>query len=194
MTALQSAVSHAKKEQAKYDNEYNQALVRLTNQAEDRKRREEQRKAYEEELNTREILNTTNVLSLASIVGEKGTVDMFKGFKATQIKEILDVQQKQREDTVVKETNQKRSLAKRKDEEEWAIRDMASLRAVELLEREKVRRSKEAAIAIRKENEIKAQEDKRRQLILTRQQYIDKVLYTNAPQNDYFNQFNTTSR
>ncbi len=70
MNALQNAVEKAKKDQSKYDCEYNAALVRLmvpfnySTQAQEKKRREEQQKLYESELSTREIINHVNGIFL----------------------------------------------------------------------------------------------------------------------------------
>jgi hypothetical protein len=114
---------------------------------------------------------------------------VFKGFNAEQKKEILQTQEFQRQEHLKK-------LEKEKNfEQDWAVRDMASRRVLELLDREKNRKSKEMAIQIRKENEMKALEDKKRYCVTNhRREFMDKVLYTNPPQEDYFNQFNTTSR
>jgi hypothetical protein len=65
---------------------------------------------------------------------------------------------------------------------------MANQRTLELLEREKSRQAKAMAIAIRKENEAKAIEDKKRK------EFMDRILNNNQPQEEYFNQFNSTSR
>ncbi|KAI8896834.1 RIB43A-domain-containing protein [Globomyces pollinis-pini] len=183
MDALQRAVEKAKKDQAKYDNEYNQALT------EEKYRREEKQKAYETELNTREIINNVNGVYLTEQPdvfniggGHKVRVDLFKGFTPEQKRNILEIQEKQRIE------HQQALQKKEREENEWAIQDMANRRAIELMTREKERRAKQLSIQIRKENELKALEDKKRR------NFIDKVLYTNPPQDAYFNQFNTTSR
>ena len=54
----------------------------------------------------------------------------------------------------------------RKREKEWAIQEATNARALALLEREKARRMREHAVQIRKENELKALEDKKRFVIL----------------------------
>jgi hypothetical protein len=131
--------------------------------AEDRKRREAMQKQYELELNTREILNNLSggilteqpdVFNIGS--GHKVRVDVFKGFTPNQKQEILKAQQEQRQQHLLKTEKAKRV------DQDWAIHDIASQRAVELLEREKQRKSKELAIQIRKENEAKALLDKKR--------------------------------
>ncbi|KAL2914447.1 hypothetical protein HK105_206014 [Polyrhizophydium stewartii] len=183
MTALQSAVDLAHRERARLDNEYNLAL------AAEKKRREQQQKAYETDLNTREILNHINGVFLTERPdvfniggGHKVRVDLFKGITPEQNQAILDMQERQRHE------QQQRRSRKQFEEERWAVQEAANARALELLERERIRKVKERAIEMRKENEAKAVEDKRRK------EYIDKVLYTNPPQDAYFEQFNTTSR
>lgn len=52
--------------------------------------------------------------------------------------------------------------AKQREEERWAINEAANIRALELLEREKQRKAREMAVQIRRENQLKALEDKSR--------------------------------
>lgn len=53
-------------------------------------------------------------------------------------------------------------MRKKEQEKAWALREKGTQRTIELLEREKSRKAKEMAIAMRKENEVKAIEDKKR--------------------------------
>jgi murein tripeptide amidase MpaA len=120
-------------------------------------------KQQELELNTREIMcnlsggilaEKTDAYHVAK--GHKNQVDIFKGFSEGQKRDIFNTQEQQRQD-------QLRKIQKEKDNEvDWAIRDTASQRAVELLEREKQRKAKNLAIQIRRENEAKAVQDKKR--------------------------------
>ncbi|EGF81576.1 hypothetical protein BATDEDRAFT_33115 [Batrachochytrium dendrobatidis JAM81] len=183
MAALQSSVEQAQREQARLDSEYNQSL------AAEKRLREQQQKEYDNNLNTYEIVSHINSTFLTEASGtsasrqsSKMRADLFKGITTEQRKEILDTQERQRME------QQKRLDEKIKEEERWAIQETMNNRALNLLERERVRNSREKAIQIRRENEAKAIEDKKRRT------YIDKVLYTNAPQDAYFMQFNTTSR
>ncbi|KAJ3305802.1 Protein Tax-1 [Kappamyces sp. JEL0829] len=183
MNALQTAVETAKKDQAKYDKEYNAALYA------EKKRREEQQRQYEAELNTREIINHVNGVFLTEQPdvfningGHKVRVDVFKGFTDEQKKAIRDTQEHQRQE------QQAAAALKAKHERDLYLRDLANQRTIELLEREKSRKAKEMAIAIRKENERKAVEDKKRR------DFMDRILNNNQPQEEYFNQFNSTSR
>ncbi|KAJ3275042.1 hypothetical protein HDV01_001548 [Terramyces sp. JEL0728] len=159
MDALQTAVEKAKKDQARYDNEYNLAL------SQEKRRREEAQKAYEAELDTREIISNINGTFLSeqpNVFGNdrhKVRVDLFKGFSPSQKQEILNIRDKQRQD------NHKTKLQKQKDQEEWELRDLANRRTIELLDREKNRKSRELAVRIRQENQLKAEEDKKRFLV-----------------------------
>jgi len=154
-----------------------------------KKRREELQKQHEAELSTREILNHVNGMFLTEQPkefdikdGHKVRVDVFKGFTEDQKKKIRHAQEKQREEHAIAES------LKKKQAQEWALRDKANLRALELLERERSRKAKEIAISIRKENEAKAIEDKKRKT------FMDQILNNNKPQEEYFAQFNSTSR
>jgi len=109
-------------------------------------------------------------------------VDLFKGITQSQKQEILKIQAFQRDEA---ETLREKE---RKREKDWALQEAANNRKLTLLDRERERRKKEIAIQIRQENQEKAVGDKKRQ------DYINKVLYTNQPTQAYFSQFNTTSR
>jgi ABC-type uncharacterized transport system permease subunit len=114
--------------------------------------------------------------------------DQFKGFNQSQKQSILDMQERQREE-------QRQKLKSQEEHEnKWALNEMANRRTVELLERQKQRDARLLCLQIQKENQVKSVEDKKRYFWLIRQYYYDKVLYTNPPKEDFFNQFNTTSR
>lgn len=183
LNALSEAVDKAKRDQAKQDTEYNAALYA------EKKRREEMQKQYEAELSTREIINHVNGIFLTEQPdvynikdGHKVRVDVFKGFTEGQKNDIRSTQEKQRQEHAAAEA------LKKKQEKEWALRDKANLRALELLERERDRKAKEMSIRIRKENEAKAVEDKKRKA------FMDHILNNNKPNEEYFAQFNSTSR
>jgi hypothetical protein len=120
-------------------------------------------KQYESELSTREIINNVNGIFLTETPdvfniggGHKVRVDLFKGFNDSQKQEIRNTQEQQRQEQI------ELAKKKQKQEEEWAVHDMVNRRTIELLDREKQRQAKERAIQIRKENEAKATEDKKR--------------------------------
>ncbi|KAI8621481.1 RIB43A-domain-containing protein [Chytriomyces sp. MP71] len=182
-TALQNAMRDAKLEQNRIDNEYNQYLAAL------KKQREHDDRERELQQNMQEILSSVNGIFLTETPdvtnikgGHKIRVDLFKGITPEQKEEALRIQAYQREE------NERKRDAKRADEARYALQQAATNRALILLEREKERKAKELAVQIREENIRKASEDRKRQ------NYIDKVLYTNPPTNAYFEQFNTTSR
>ncbi|KAH6568021.1 hypothetical protein BASA62_005698 [Batrachochytrium salamandrivorans] len=131
-------------------------------------------KRRKEQQDKSDMLNTSG--------SHKVCVSQFKGNTVEQNSKIMEAQQQQRMD------HQKLRAAQIDEDERWAIQDTMYSRTMNLLERQKTRSAREKAILIRKENEAKAIQDK------DRKRYIDKVLYTNQPQDSYFNQFNTTSR
>ncbi|KAJ3290851.1 Protein Tax-1 [Rhizoclosmatium sp. JEL0117] len=182
-SALHQAIQNAKREQNKADRQYNEHLAALKKQreAEDHERTLQQ--------NMQEIINSVNGVFLTETPnvtnisgGHKVRVDLFKGITLEQKMEVLQVQAYQRE-----ENERKREQA-RNEEARYALQQASNTRALILLEREKKRQEREAARQMRLTNQEKAVEDR------ARQNYIDKVLYTNPPTEAYHAQFNTTSR
>ncbi|KAJ3331617.1 Protein Tax-1 [Blyttiomyces sp. JEL0837] len=181
--AIYNAVESARNEQARMDSAVNQQLAAFKKhrEAEDRVRTLQQN-AIEiaNHLNGEFLTEKPDVFNIAG--GHKVRVDLFKGITPEQKEEILRMQAYQR-----MEAEQKR-LQAREEERRWAQQQLMNHRASLLLEREKARQARALATNIRQENESKAVEDK------NKWQYINKVLYTNPPTEDYFAQFNTTSR
>lgn len=106
----------------------------------------------------------------------------FKGLAPHELSSIRETQASQRQSHLAQ-------LQKKRHEEElWAIQQAATNRALELLEREKARQTRSQLVSLRHENDAKAVEDRKRD------EYINKVVYTNRPDESYFGQFNTTSR
>lgn len=181
LNALNVAVNAAKREHAILDNNFNHVM------AIERKRREQEQAKREQEMNEAEIVNHVNGSLLAetpnlTMKGHKVRVDFFKGITAEQKTAILETQEAQREAARIAKEKQ------RAQEADWAVKDLANRRSVALLDRANARAAKERALLVSKENELKALQDKKRQT------YIDKVLYTNPPKEEFFAQFNTTSR
>lgn len=83
-------------------------------------------------------------------------MDDFKGITHEKQQEIRRDQMDQCR------SNQEAQLKKQLQEERWAIQDISNHRSIALLDRATVRAAKEQAIAIRKENELKAVEDQER--------------------------------
>ncbi|RKO86312.1 RIB43A-domain-containing protein [Blyttiomyces helicus] len=181
--ALQNAVHEAKYNQALEDRETNRQMAELKRKKEAADRQfelEKNAKEIEGHLNGEFLTETPDVFNIGG--GHQVRVDIFKGITPEQKTYILNMQEQQRAEAEA--LRQK----KRQEEQEWALQEAANLRAATLLQREKDRQSKDMAVQLREENSRKAQEDRLRQM------YTDKILYTNPPTEEYFNQFNTTSR
>ncbi|KAJ3164003.1 Protein Tax-1 [Irineochytrium annulatum] len=181
--ALQSEVARARAEQARHDNEINQQLAAI------KKHNEAAAKARELDMNTREISNqifgsflteTPDVFNIHG--GHKVRVDLFKGITQQQSAEILRTQALQRQEAEAKRE------AEQMEENKWALQQAANHRASLLLDRERQRQAMEQSVRIREENKRKSMSDKERI------NYIEKVVYTNPPTEQYFAQFSTTSR
>ncbi|TPX36129.1 hypothetical protein SmJEL517_g01472 [Synchytrium microbalum] len=181
--ALQKAAEDIRAQRAKWDRLENERL------ANEKRLREMTDKTRDLELNTKEIEGWMNgeflterpeVFKIGG--GHQLRVDVFKGITETQKRAILATQERQRQE------NQMRREMERRHEEVWASQQAANLRAAQLLEEERERQHKDVAKRVRNDNEVKAVEDH------ARQTHLNKVVYTNPPQEGYFSQFNTTSR
>ncbi|KNC97439.1 hypothetical protein, variant [Spizellomyces punctatus DAOM BR117] len=181
--ALQKATQDARAAQAKADKELNLKL------AEFKRLREAEQRRFEEQQNVKELNSQINgdflterpdVFNIGG--GHQVRVDVFKGITREQSAYIMQVQEQQRAEA------QAQREQKRREEERLASQEAANTRAAMLLEREKARKTREEAIQMRLANKAKSEEDK------LRKHYLDKVVYTNKPTDDYFAQFNTTSR
>ncbi|KAJ3063739.1 Protein Tax-1 [Podochytrium sp. JEL0797] len=181
--AINQTIKEAKLEQNQMDRQFNEHLAAL------KKQRESEEHELTLQQNMQEIINsvngvflteTPNVTNIAG--GHKVRVDLFKGITKEQKMEVLEVQAYQRME------NERKREEQRNAEARYALQQASNNRALLLLEREKKRQAREAAVQMRKDNMNKAVEDRGRQT------YIDKVLYTNPPTDAYFGQFNTTSR
>ncbi|KAJ3166736.1 Protein Tax-1 [Geranomyces variabilis] len=183
VVTLQKAVTDARAEQARADKEYNRQLAEL------KREREAEERRHDEEQNVLEINRQVNgdFLTEQPNVFNNGSgphvrVDMFKGMTDEQKRHIFSVQQKQREEAEARRENERREA------DRIARQEAANIRASMLLEREKARQVREEAVRLREENRGNAEEQKMKQY------YMNRVLYTNKPTDDYFAQFNTTSR
>ncbi|KAJ3125755.1 Protein Tax-1 [Physocladia obscura] len=181
--ALQQSLVNAKRNQRKADNAFNQSL------AAQKKQREAEDKERTSQQNMQEIINNVNGVFLTETPnvteisgGHKIRVDLFKGITKEQKDEMFQIQAYQREQ------NERKRQQERDDEARYALQETSNRRGMYLLEREKERQTKAMAVQIRRENEMKAGEDR------TKWEYINRVLYTNPPTKAFFEQFNTTSR
>ncbi|KAJ3296083.1 Protein Tax-1 [Borealophlyctis nickersoniae] len=182
-TELQKAVDRARMEQAIKDRDMNRRL------AEERRQKELLDAQHEQSQNKQEVETQMNGVFLTERPdvfciggGHQVRVDEFKGITPEQREYILQMQERQRQEAEARRDRE------RQEEHEWAVQEAANLRAAMLLQRERARMERGEATRIRMQNAQKAQEDH------LRRQYMDNVLYTNAPTPEYFAQFNTTSR
>jgi len=183
MAALESAVEKSKKDQAREDAEYNLQLHQQ------KKRREEEQRKAADALAINEINSHVNGKFLTESPdqfnisdGHQIRVDVFKGFTAKQKNEIRAGQQKQMEEHLIAQAEEFRKV------QQWDANARANQRALELMERDKARKIKHAAIQVRLQNQSLAVEEKKRK------EFFNKIVYNNRPQQAYFDQFNTTSR
>ncbi|OUM66465.1 hypothetical protein PIROE2DRAFT_6303, partial [Piromyces sp. E2] len=109
-------------------------------------------------------------------------MDSYKGMTPKEIQDILDYQERQRQ-----ENHRKREL-ELENESKWYLRTTVNSLASDLLSKEQERQRRELNKKITQENQEQAIADKQRK------EFYNKVLYTNVPTDAYYDQFNTTSR
>ena len=183
LAALEKEQQHQKVLKAKEDKDFNHRM------AEENKQRKLNDKKKETEANILEIqsqLDGTFLCERPDVYnighGHKARVDNYKGMTNAERIEVRQLQEDQREQTRARKEGELR------EQESWAFQEAAFNRAQLLMEREKERRQKETARQLLRENQNKSAEDKQKR------QYMDNVVYTNKPTEDYFGQFNTSSR
>lgn len=181
--ALQNAVDQNRKNQARKDAEFNMALHK------EKLERQRLEKERDMELSIKEINSQVNGVFLTESPdvfnirhGHSVRVDVFKGFNESQREEIKSIQKLQIEE------QQRLEQERRREEKMWDMQAKANSRAMELLEREKGRKLKQNLIDLKRENQIKAVYDVERNVKLNQR------LKDNFPRQEFFNQFNTTSR
>ncbi|KAJ1504278.1 RIB43A-like with coiled-coils protein 1 [Coelomomyces lativittatus] len=179
---LQDQASQQKKEKLVADNNFNLQL------AMEKRLREIEDRQQEEMKNMNEIQNMIHGKFLterdtsSNSNSNKLRVDAFKGNSPEAIREIYENREKQ-----IKEAQERHN--KEKEEQEMWIRSQMSLsRTTMILEREKERQRRLMNQRIREQNKELADQFK------SRKKFIDEVVYTNPPTQEFFNQFNTTSR
>ncbi|ORX80620.1 RIB43A-domain-containing protein [Anaeromyces robustus] len=109
-------------------------------------------------------------------------MDSYKGMTPKEIQDILDYQERQRQ-----ENHRKREI-ELENESKWDLRRTVNDLACKLLSQEQERQRREINKKINEENQKQAIADKERK------EFYDKVLYTNQPTDAFYDQFNTTSR
>jgi len=109
-------------------------------------------------------------------------MDSYKGMTPKEIQDILDYQERQRQ-----ENHRKREI-ELENESRWDLRRTVNDLACQLLSQEQERQRREINKKITEENQNQAIADR------ARKEFYDKILYTNQPTDAFYDQFNTTSR
>ncbi|KAM9312816.1 RIB43A-like with coiled-coils protein 2 [Gastrophryne carolinensis] len=181
---LQMMEEKARREICSFTKEFNKA------QAEESLERRKLEKQQQEEDSSVEISNliegdllSENPAQATSAFGPHRVVpDRWKGMSPEQLEQINHIQQQQiQERSRLKEEQRQRQA-------EWDRRRVQEARAMVLLERQQKRQEKELRKAQDCLNQQLAQAHK------AQKDYFDKEIFSNAPTDAYFEQFNTTSR
>ncbi|XP_069823983.1 RIB43A-like with coiled-coils protein 2 [Dendropsophus ebraccatus] len=181
---LQKMEEQAKREICTYTKEFNRA------QAEESLQRRKLEKQHQEEDNSVEVTNnmegdllSENPAQAISAFGPHRVItDRWKGMSPEQLKEVMDVQQQQLQEKMrLKEEERQRQA-------EWDRRRVQEARAMVLLERQQKRQEKELRKVQDHINLQLAQAHK------AQKNYLNQEVFSNTPTDQYFEQFNTTSR
>lgn len=160
------------------------------NQAEERAQRENHEKAAELQDNLTEIKNhvfgdmlTENPDVAQSAFGSHRVItDRWKGMNHEQIDQIRQTQAQQVAEKA-RQTEEENRITN-----QWVSNRIKMAKAGTLMERAEKRERREIQKRLVEENKRLAKEQ------AERLNNLDHVTYTNRPKDDYFNQFNTTSR
>lgn len=160
------------------------------NQAEERAQRENHEKAAELQDNLTEIKNhvfgdmlTENPDVAQSAFGSHRVItDRWKGMNHQQIDQIRQTQAQQVAEKA-RQTEEENRITN-----QWVSNRIKMAKAGTLMERAEKRERREIQKRLVEENKRLAKEQ------AERLNNLDHVTYTNRPKDDYFNQFNTTSR
>lgn len=181
---LQKMEEQVRREICMYTKEFNKA------QAEESLERKKLQKQQQEEDNSVEITNNTegdllseNPAQATSAFGPHRVVpDRWKGMTPEQLKQVIDVQQHQIQEKMRSKEEERRRQA------EWDRKRVQEARAMVLLERQQKRQERELRKAQDHVNLQLAQAHK------AQKNYLDQEVFSNTPTDQYFEQFNTTSR
>lgn len=179
LNVMNDEVNDARRQQAKFDSDYNLRL------AADKKQRLLAQKLYEERVNALEMEAVrSGVFSAdANIRFERGVKvprDLYRGMDEQELQEIRNVQAQQRmEAQIIK--NQEKDISNR-----FATQANMNHRALVLIEREKERQVRQEAVSTRLLNQQFAEQEKARES-------IEKAAHT-GPTEEYFAQFNRDCR
>ncbi|XP_021203168.1 RIB43A-like with coiled-coils protein 2 [Bombyx mandarina] len=163
---------------------YNEAL------AAEKKQIEQIMKEQEEADNTAEMYNnlTSDMLTenpdvAKSALGQNRAIGfMYKGMNQEELKKFYAGQKEQMEAAKVKRE------AEQKMEAEWQALSKSIQREVAVQDIEDKRKRREMARQLMEENQLMALQQKERE------KYFREVVYNNTPTDDYYSQFNTTTR
>ncbi|XP_044133793.1 RIB43A-like with coiled-coils protein 2 [Bufo gargarizans] len=181
---LQKMEEQARREICIFTKDFNKA------QASECLERKKLEKQHQEEDNFVEVTNTSegdllseNPAQATSSFGPHRVVpDRWKGMTPEQMKEVFDVQQHQIQEKMrLKEEERQRQA-------EWDRKRVQEARAMVLLERQQKRQERELR---------KAQDHINLQLAQAHEaqkNYLEQEVFENTPTDEYFDQFNTTSR
>ncbi|XP_040271568.1 RIB43A-like with coiled-coils protein 2 [Bufo bufo] len=181
---LQKMEVQARREICIFTKEFNKA------QASECLERKKLEKQHQEEDNFVEVTNNSegdllseNPAQATSSFGPHRVVpDRWKGMTPEQMKEVFDVQQHQIQEKMrLKEEERQRQA-------EWDRKRVQEARAMVLLERQQKRQERELR---------KAQDHINLQLAQAHEaqkNYLEQEVFENTPTDEYFDQFNTTSR
>jgi len=181
---LETEQDNLKKLQQKQLKEFNLKL------AEEQKLRRMEKKHEELSQNMTEIRNqvqgdtlTENPEVARSAFGLHRVIpDRWKGMSDQEIENIRQMQEQQRADNLA------RKEAENKQNTEWNLQESAVSKAGILMGREQDRRHRENRRQLDMENaELAKQQAETRK-------FLDKKVYTNEPTDDYYKQFNTSTR
>ncbi|XP_056373474.1 RIB43A-like with coiled-coils protein 2 [Hyla sarda] len=181
---LQKMEEQARREINIFTKEFNRA------QAEESLQRKKLEKQLQEEDNSVEITNNMegDLLSedpaqATSAFGPHRVVtDRWKGMTPEQLKEVIDVQQRQIQEKMRLEEEERQRQA------EWDRKRVQEARAMVLMERQQKRQERELRKAQDHINMELAQAHK------AQKNYLNQEVFSNTPTDQYFEQFNTTSR
>eukprot|EP01137_Pigoraptor_chileana_P033701 Opistho-2@24993 len=131
---------------------------------------------------TGDFLTENPDVAISSFGPHRVVVDRYKGMSPKDKRDILDTQEMQRRD------KQARRAAEAAEKRQWDIMLEAQHREALKMERRMDRARKQHATELLEQNKSLAQEQKEKI------NFIEKVVYTNPPSEDFFAQFNTSSR
>ncbi|XP_046988678.1 RIB43A-like with coiled-coils protein 2 [Schistocerca americana] len=163
---------------------YNRALAE---EQEEERRRNHQREQEDNMADIQNCLNsdllTENPDVAASNLGpERKVGSKFRGMSAEQKRAFIEGQRQQREERKL----HREAEARRK--REWDEMIMSTTRHAEMMSRDRIRKQKELDRQLLEQNKLLAEEQK------AHQHHLQKFVFTNELSEEYYNQFNRSTR